>query len=74
MVGILKSGLSTSSTDPKPIQSDQSDGRVDNEQSETSQSTIQDGKELQIYAMEAQCPHLGADLSHAEIEEYEDEL
>jgi hypothetical protein len=38
------------------------------------QNTIQDGKDLQIYAMEAQCPHLGADLSHAEIEEYEDEL
>lgn len=25
----------------------------------------------QIYAMEANCPHLGADLSHAEIEECE---
>jgi nitrite reductase/ring-hydroxylating ferredoxin subunit len=26
----------------------------------------------QLYAMEASCPHLGADLSHAEIEECED--
>ena len=24
--------------------------------------------------MEAQCPHLGADLSHAEIEDYEEDL
>jgi len=24
--------------------------------------------------MEAQCPHLGVDLSHAEIEDYEDDL
>ncbi|KAG9054130.1 hypothetical protein FS842_006115 [Serendipita sp. 407] len=35
---------------------------------------IRDGKEMQIYAMEAQCPHLGADLSHAEIEECDDEV
>ncbi|KAI0071363.1 DUF455-domain-containing protein [Panus rudis PR-1116 ss-1] len=28
----------------------------------------------QIYAMEAQCPHLGADISHADIEECEDSL
>ncbi|KAI0795865.1 DUF455-domain-containing protein [Abortiporus biennis] len=28
----------------------------------------------QIYAMEAQCPHLGADISHAEIEECDDSL
>ncbi|KAI0922420.1 hypothetical protein AcV7_005956 [Taiwanofungus camphoratus] len=26
---------------------------------------------LQLYAMEANCPHLGADLSHAEIEDCE---
>jgi hypothetical protein len=26
----------------------------------------------QIYVMESQCPHLGADLSHCDIEEYED--
>ncbi|KAJ7773653.1 hypothetical protein DFH07DRAFT_801388 [Mycena maculata] len=26
----------------------------------------------QIYVMESTCPHLGADMSHAEIEEYED--
>ncbi|KAJ6516851.1 hypothetical protein C8R47DRAFT_1313203 [Mycena vitilis] len=26
----------------------------------------------QIYVMEATCPHLGADMSHAEIEEFED--
>jgi nitrite reductase/ring-hydroxylating ferredoxin subunit len=35
---------------------------------------VQNGRDLQIYAMEAQCPHLGADLSHAEIEDYEDDL
>lgn len=28
----------------------------------------------QLYAMEAQCPHLGADISHADIEECEDSL
>lgn len=28
---------------------------------------------MQMYAMEAQCPHLGADMSYAEIEEYEDD-
>lgn len=28
----------------------------------------------QLYAMEAQCPHLGADISHAEIEECESSL
>ena len=28
----------------------------------------------QIYVMEATCPHLGADLSHADIEEYDDSL
>ena len=27
-----------------------------------------------MYAMEATCPHLGADLSHAEIEECEDDI
>jgi nitrite reductase/ring-hydroxylating ferredoxin subunit len=26
----------------------------------------------QIYAMESSCPHLGADMSHAEIEECDD--
>ena len=35
-------------------------------------SRVRAVEELQMYAMEAQCPHLGADLSHAEIEEYED--
>jgi nitrite reductase/ring-hydroxylating ferredoxin subunit len=35
---------------------------------------VQNVRDLQIYAMEAQCPHLGADLSHAEIEDYEDDL
>ena len=36
----------------------------------------QDGtpsKSRQIYVMEASCPHLGADMSHADIEEYGDE-
>ncbi len=28
----------------------------------------------QLYAMEAQCPHLGADISHAEIEECDNSL
>ncbi|KAJ3976915.1 hypothetical protein EV361DRAFT_958287 [Lentinula raphanica] len=28
----------------------------------------------QIYVMEATCPHLGADMSHADIEEYEDSV
>jgi hypothetical protein len=27
----------------------------------------------QLYVMEASCPHLGADLSHAEIEDLEEE-
>lgn len=43
------------------------------DQSDPSQH-VQNGQELQIYAMEAQCPHLGADLSHSEIEEYEEDL
>jgi nitrite reductase/ring-hydroxylating ferredoxin subunit len=37
-------------------------------------SIQQDGRDLQMYAMEATCPHLGADLSHAEIEECEDDV
>lgn len=28
----------------------------------------------QLYAMEAQCPHLGADISHAEIEECDNSM
>jgi hypothetical protein len=28
----------------------------------------------QLYAMEASCPHLGADMSHAEIEECDDSI
>ena len=35
---------------------------------------VQDGRDLQMYAIEATCPHLGADLSHAEIEECEDDI
>lgn len=31
-------------------------------------------KNAQLYAMEAQCPHLGADISHADIEECEDSV
>lgn len=31
-----------------------------------------DHNRLQLYAMESNCPHLGADMSHAEIEEYEE--
>lgn len=44
------------------------------------QNTLSDGDgdrkeiERQLYAMEAQCPHLGADISHAEIEECETSL
>ncbi|KAF7290702.1 DUF455-domain-containing protein [Mycena indigotica] len=30
------------------------------------------GQNRQIYVMESSCPHLGADMSHADIEEYED--
>jgi nitrite reductase/ring-hydroxylating ferredoxin subunit len=30
-----------------------------------------DSEGEQMYAMEASCPHLGADMSHAEIEECE---
>lgn len=43
-------------------------------QLESAASKVRAVEELQMYAMEAQCPHLGADLSHAEIEEYEDEV
>jgi hypothetical protein len=35
---------------------------------------IQSGRDLEMYAMEATCPHLGADLSHAEIEECEGDI
>jgi len=30
-----------------------------------------DSDEKQIYVMEASCPHMGADMSHADIEECE---
>ena len=40
-------------------------------ESESSVSGNAAPKERQIYVMESTCPHLGADLSHAEIEECE---
>ncbi|KAJ4482059.1 DUF455-domain-containing protein [Lentinula aciculospora] len=33
-----------------------------------------DASDRQIYVMEATCPHLGAEMSHADIEEYEDSV
>ncbi|KAJ7485070.1 hypothetical protein B0H11DRAFT_2018030 [Mycena galericulata] len=33
---------------------------------------LEKAENRQIYVMESTCPHLGADMSHAEIEEYED--
>lgn len=35
--------------------------------------TTNDVAYKQLYAMEAACPHLGADLSYADIEEYHEE-
>jgi len=43
------------------------ENRVD----DSSTSEILDPSNRHIYIMEASCPHLGADLSHAEIEECE---
>jgi hypothetical protein len=37
----------------------------------TRQEDDQSSEGEQMYAMEAACPHLGADMSHAEIEECE---
>ncbi|KAK7682020.1 hypothetical protein QCA50_014984 [Cerrena zonata] len=37
-------------------------------------SESSDNIEQQLYAMEAHCPHLGADISHADIEECEDSM
>ncbi len=49
--------------------------RLSAEQSQTqTQPQRTEGDEIdrgQIYVMEASCPHLGADMSHAEIEECE---
>jgi len=39
-----------------------------------SDSTSQNDEHSQLYAMEAQCPHLGADISHADIEECDNGL
>ena len=33
------------------------------------QDEISERSQAQVYVMESSCPHLGADLSHAEIEE-----
>jgi len=35
---------------------------------------IDQERDRQIYIMESTCPHLGADMSHAEIEECEDSV
>jgi hypothetical protein len=43
--------------------------RLDTPTSDVSEYDIL--KREQMYAMEAACPHLGADMSHAEIEECE---
>ena len=40
-------------------------------ESESSESEKAGSNQRQIYVMESSCPHLGADLSHAEIEECE---
>ncbi|KAG6902711.1 hypothetical protein C0995_012852 [Termitomyces sp. Mi166 len=41
---------------------------------EPSSSTEENPMYKQIYVMESTCPHLGADLSHADIEEYESSI
>ncbi|KAH8105210.1 DUF455-domain-containing protein [Cristinia sonorae] len=38
------------------------------------QEASPNASDAQLYAMEAQCPHLGADISHADIEECEDSV
>ncbi|CAL1702545.1 unnamed protein product [Somion occarium] len=37
-------------------------------------SELNDKNDQQLYAMEAHCPHLGADISHADIEDCDDNL
>lgn len=39
-----------------------------------SSSPILNAVNQQLYAMEATCPHLGAEMSHADIEELEDSV
>jgi nitrite reductase/ring-hydroxylating ferredoxin subunit len=45
--------------------------KTDETEADDSTSGILSPSNRQIYIMEASCPHLGADLSHAEIEECE---
>ena len=45
--------------------------KTDETEADDSTSGILSPWSRQIYIMEASCPHLGADLSHAEIEECE---
>ncbi|TFK71034.1 DUF455-domain-containing protein [Pluteus cervinus] len=59
-------GLTIPQPDAQPASSTEDDvlsGRLDN---------MNLGNDHQLYAMESSCPHLGADMSHAEIEECED--
>lgn len=52
------------------LEPSQSEAIKSDERDEENKKEIQQ----QMYAMEAQCPHLGADISHAEIEECESSL
>jgi nitrite reductase/ring-hydroxylating ferredoxin subunit len=45
--------------------------KTDKAEADDSTSGILNPWNRQIYIMEASCPHLGADLSHADIEECE---
>ncbi|KAJ4491460.1 hypothetical protein C8J55DRAFT_281031 [Lentinula edodes] len=49
---------------------DQRDQSVDDLENDASGNALN----RQIYVMEATCPHLGAEMSHADIEEYEDSV
>ncbi|KAJ7641611.1 hypothetical protein FB45DRAFT_825906 [Roridomyces roridus] len=45
---------------------------LDNATADTPSKMLEKAANRQIYVMESTCPHLGADMSHAEIEEYEE--
>jgi hypothetical protein len=63
----LSSGLSESPNKKTGDHTPIADVGLDSEESSANLTA----KASQIYVMESTCPHLGADLSHAEIEECE---
>ncbi|KAJ3864795.1 hypothetical protein EV359DRAFT_72823 [Lentinula novae-zelandiae] len=66
MAEVLLSSASSSAR----YEDEGADQRVDDLENDASGNALN----RQIYVMEATCPHLGAEMSHADIEEYEDSV